>query len=524
MAIQMTYDSRNENAKAYKDYLTKNAAKFGLTPEQIEKIPNPVLVRQVGDDADVNAIINSTEGGARLGSSEQAKVDADKLKQSTLEKFVDNGKGEILNPGNRSFLRAAVQDIKTDTDANTFFTDKGQITQQGAERVRNALFAKAYNDSYILARMSEATDSNSKNVLKAMIAAAPKVAKVNDGIKNGEIYPEYDVAKVITDSVKKLMSLRDANKPLDFYLNENSLFDEENSEENKAMLKFMDGNKFKVREMAELFNGLADRAFAMGNPAQGNMFGDMERPTMVELIKNTIKDIKGRTGDLDYDQEDTAQGRMEATESTGSGQTHRPETQGMAAEGSTPQNTEGTVANESTQTSESGETPQHNDENAEPQQTQAAEASESKQNKNQVADKKISVEENIFNGKKALQHVLDTHQDVENAMYRPDVGSIDFLWGTPGKGKKFKKGYGISHILEKRNYENNSGTKTLDKLVEVIAKGTDTEIQKAVHGSGESRLKIHYEGYTAVLNSSNRRIASFSATLLIHVTMLQMGS
>lgn len=108
--------------------------------------------------------------------------------------------------------------------------------------------------------------------------------------------------------------------------------------------------------------------------------------------------------------------------------------------------------------------------------------------------------------------VLQTKQDVKAAMYRDDVGDIDFIYGTPGKGSKFKKGYGIAHIKAKRDYENGSGIDTLNKLVEVIAKGTDTEIQHANGGNGEYRLKIHYDGYTAILSSKTEKANSWLLT------------
>lgn len=112
----------------------------------------------------------------------------------------------------------------------------------------------------------------------------------------------------------------------------------------------------------------------------------------------------------------------------------------------------------------------------------------------------VSVEKNIANGKKAIEKVIKTHQDEENAMYREDVGNIDFVWGTEGRGAKFKGGYGIAHIIAKRNAEDGSGKKTANKLVEVIAKGKDTERQESANNDGQARLKIHYDGYTAVLS------------------------
>ena len=102
-----------------------------------------------------------------------------------------------------------------------------------------------------------------------------------------------------------------------------------------------------------------------------------------------------------------------------------------------------------------------------------------------------------------MQKVINTHEDVENAMYREDVGNIDFVWGTPGRGKNFKRGYGVSHIIAKRDSENGTGVETANKLVEVIAKGEITGRQEGLGESGEPRIKLGYDNYTAVLSMPN---------------------
>lgn len=295
MAIQKAYKNKNDSAKAYKKYLVEHADQFGLTPEQVQQFEEPVLVRQASDDADINAIINSTEGGARLGAAEQAKTDADKLKLSTLELFVDNGSGEIMNPANRDFRRAAARDIASDTDLNAMYGKGGDLTPYGADRVRNALFAKAYNDDTLLAKMSESTDNNSKNVMKAMIAAAPAVARVNEGIRRGHLYPDYDISSVIAGTANTIMSLRDAGKPLHFYLQETSLFDSSISAAERSMLEFMDRNKFKMNAMADMYKGCCERIQVVGSPDQSMLFDQDTAPriTLEDIVRNSIKEVEG---------------------------------------------------------------------------------------------------------------------------------------------------------------------------------------------------------------------------------------
>ena len=114
-------------------------------------------------------------------------------------------------------------------------------------------------------------------------------------------------------------------------------------------------------------------------------------------------------------------------------------------------------------------------------------------------DKRVpeTVEENISRGHQAMQTVIKTHKDVINAMYRPDLGGITFYWGEPGKGNKFKGGYGVSHIIAKRTAEGEDGQAVVKKMVEVIANGDVAKTQEAPKGS---RAIIEHDGHTAVLS------------------------
>lgn len=132
---------------------------------------------------------------------------------------------------------------------------------------------------------------------------------------------------------------------------------------------------------------------------------------------------------------------------------------------------------------------------AESIQTEAKQPAES--NQDEVNKKTVSVEENIANGKKAIEKVISEHSDAIDAMTRDDVGGISFYYGTPGRGKKFKKGYGIAHMIAKRNSEGLDGETFVKRLPEVIAKGKITERQTAPNGD---RVLVKYGDITTVLS------------------------
>lgn len=107
-----------------------------------------------------------------------------------------------------------------------------------------------------------------------------------------------------------------------------------------------------------------------------------------------------------------------------------------------------------------------------------------------------AIESNIQRGNQAAEYILREHAKgndttVHGAMHRPDVGYIDFSSDHQG---------GMSHILAK--YAPDDAKGILPKIVETIAKGTDIEEQKPLRG--EKRIRIHYDGHTAILSLVNK--------------------
>jgi hypothetical protein len=425
MAVQKAYkgltDAHKKSAKAYKDYLVSIAPSLGIAPEKVQSMDHPVLVRQAADDADTSAIINSTEGGAKLGGAEQAKADADRLKLSTLERFADNGTGEFMNPSNREFRRAAASDVFSDAEGNSVFNDKGDLSPTGAFRIRNAIFAKAYNDNYLLTQLSEATDNNSKNIMNAMIAAAPEVAKVNEGIKNGTLYPDYDISDVITKTAKTIMSLRNEGKPLSFHLQETDLFSQGESEAERLVLEFIERNKFKSRTIADMYKGACDRIFAVGSPKQSKLFDSKEAPriSLENIISNAIQEVEHGQSLFDTTEEKPAEKTVSEVpdnrqaEPAGSGRVHQQEAGRVQS-----QEKEGNEVDEKSKQSD------HVD--AEPQQTESKdkESTHAEEGSQGDVQEEVSKFHNVLDDEKSTpKQIIDAYKSVVDKVIANANGS-----------------------------------------------------------------------------------------------------
>lgn len=486
MAVQKAYkgltDAHKKSAKAYKDYLVSIAPSLGIAPEKVQSMDHPVLVRQAADDADTSAIINSTEGGAKLGGAEQAKADADRLKLSTLERFVDNGTGEFMNPSNREFRRAAASDVFSDAEGNSVFNDKGDLSPTGAFRIRNAIFAKAYNDNYLLTQLSEATDNNSKNIMNAMIAAAPEVAKVNEGIKEGNLYPDYDISDVITKTAKTIMSLRNEGKPLSFHLQETSLFSQGESEAERLVLEFIERNKFKSRTIADMYKGACDRIFAVGSPKQSKLFDSTEAPriSLENIISNAIQEVEHGQSLFDTTEEKPAEKTVSEVpdnrqaEPAGSGRVHQQEAGRVQS-----QEKEGNEVDEKSK--------QSNHVNAEPQQTEnkdkeSAYAEESSQSDVQ---EEISKFHDLLNSKKSTpRQVVDAYKRIADAV----VTNVKENHSKATAGEKIItdnrdgaiSGYKISDVFIKRR---------LQREITAVYDNAHKELHTITESAGKEEIK-----------------------------------
>lgn len=355
MAIRKAYSKGNKSAQAYKQYLKNNAEKLGLDPNAVDRIKNPMIVRQVADDAPIEDIIHSTAGGSRMSASEQAKSDAKKIRTSTLDKYKKENPPDLSAPSNRAFVKSILDDITTDADRNAMYTESGQITKEAIRRVQDALFARAYGDDSLLNRMTESTDDNIRIVSKVMLQCAPKVAKLKEGQEHGDFYSEYDVSNVITQAAKDLIEARDAGKPISYKLRENDMFETSKRKDDEAIkitLKFFDDNKRKPRRIQEYVNSLADYVIGMGNPKfeteSSPLFDGGDRMTMDELANFTEEEINGgRNSNLHVEGERTD------TETKSVPQTVQEES-GTAGNGSVQESngTEGVTQNTKTEVKE----------------------------------------------------------------------------------------------------------------------------------------------------------------------------
>lgn len=290
IALRRAYESGK--ADGYGAWLSENAARFGVDPAEIAGMRRPVLVRErIGeiDRAEFTRQANESPIAA-LSPVEQAR--ADSARMSDLSGLVANDDGTINMGQSREWLRGFMRGVPA-TERGAMMQADGQLSQAGMQRIRNAVFAKAYGDPEILAALSESTNSNIRNILAGLLRAAPDVARLQDLIAAGARQP-MDFAPDLVRAARELGSLRDRGITLDAYLAQGDLAGGGLTPEMNNLLVGLSENARSPRRVAEMVRAMVDTVDALGDPRQASMFGDAG-PTRGDVAADAIERVRTLT-------------------------------------------------------------------------------------------------------------------------------------------------------------------------------------------------------------------------------------
>lgn len=290
MAIRQAY--QEGGADGYRQFLQDNSAQFGIDQAQLSEMENPVLVRRLTSPVDIAQVaINSNEqGGMRMSDLEQAKVDARHL--PSMDNFVANDDGDINSADNQYFIGQFIKN-QPENVRNELLDSRGNLSQTGVQRMRNAMLYEAYGDSQTLSRLIENTDQGAKNVLNALTSIAPKVAQTQQGIDSGKLSSDVNISKDVIQAVEKYNQLNAQGFKISDYLAQED-FVGDLSPEAREILTIFDENRRSSKRIAQVLGAYLDQAQMQGNLSQASMFGDVEFDKLGSLqqAKNTDENVR----------------------------------------------------------------------------------------------------------------------------------------------------------------------------------------------------------------------------------------
>ena len=165
---------------------------------------------------EANARTTADRGAAEVAASDAAGLGTDIL-------AAYRG-GQITEAGNRDFVRRFIEGVVPTSERAAMTTAGGELSQQGVQRIENAMFMSAYEDAEILGQLREETDTNIRAIGYAMIEAAPEWAAMRDASEEGSIDPEADVTPHLLDAVNTVRKSRNEGTPIAMLVGQQEMF------------------------------------------------------------------------------------------------------------------------------------------------------------------------------------------------------------------------------------------------------------------------------------------------------------
>ena len=159
IALKKMHTSYKGSADTYKQYLKEHAEEFGLTPEDIDNVPNPVLVNMVDvDDATAIKFGQYTATDTESGGTERLKPQNLIHKMGNdMRSFVnillksenaDDTLNQLIDSNGLDVLKwLAQKKYITDTQYASAFNAKGELTAEAKNDLRNVLYKAIFQDA-----------------------------------------------------------------------------------------------------------------------------------------------------------------------------------------------------------------------------------------------------------------------------------------------------------------------------------------------------------------------------------------
>lgn len=295
IALKRLYERGHKNAEMYRTWLAEQAERFGLEREAVERAEQPILVRVRHSDVDRVAFVHEANEAAvaAMSATEQALADAKKLTGAIMDIFHPDETGRIVTPENQEFIRLFMGEIVSPAERARYMTAEGTVSQEGIQRIRNAVFAKAYGDPAVIAKVAEDPESRIRNISNALLVVAPELAKIKEEIAEGKLY-DLDITGDLAAAVRKISALRDEGRSVEAYLRTAGDLIGDIPPEARELVDILNRNSRSVKRMVGILRAYAGRLRSLGSPRQ-QQFGLLAQkaPTKAELLAAALKEVEG---------------------------------------------------------------------------------------------------------------------------------------------------------------------------------------------------------------------------------------
>lgn len=289
-AIIAAYNSGR--AAEYEQFVRERGKRYGLDTSSLPQ--HPVLVRMARNVQDWGRLAQELNAAttAAYSTTEQAMTDAARM-GDILDLIVPNDEGTINNEANKAFINQFIQQVVPAADRGGMTTATGMLSQAGLERAQYAVFARAYGDPALLARLSESLDNDAKNVTKALLDTAANAVAMRTAIEEGTAY-NVPVVDGIINAVNIYTQAKNRNQTVQEYTDQASLL-EQYPAFDVYLAQFIENNKRSGKQIRTMLNNLYDQVQEYGDPQQESIFGGEEHG-LQETLERAISRYESETG------------------------------------------------------------------------------------------------------------------------------------------------------------------------------------------------------------------------------------
>ena len=307
MAIIKAYKSNK--AEEYKDYIVNVAAKFGFKTASIAAMEQPILVRVRLTKLDREKFARDSNSSdlQSMSATEQAFADAQSISDHILGLFNPSDDGNLFGVSNRSFIDAFINEIGLEASAG-LFDSAGIPNKQLRERMKAAIFVKAYKNKALAELAIESDDPEITNIINALGFAANEFTEMqaingelhkqlSDGISDSVVdFSQTDAndrsdlaSEALGALVRATELVREAkqkNVPLESLLDQNDMFSTGDPAA-EALAMFIKSNNRSAKRMAFAFKSLAkeiNNDLINQGSAIGDLFGESQDLTLIDVL------------------------------------------------------------------------------------------------------------------------------------------------------------------------------------------------------------------------------------------------
>jgi hypothetical protein len=274
--IQAAY--QRGNADDYKAELVADARLHGVDPAAIEGMQAPVLVRFMPREFITRDIgdVSNISTGLELSAAEKAKND---LQRVDLDSVQFSDEGNITPTSVMEFIRAMPE-----TERGGLI-DNGKPSAQAFDRLRAAVFAKAYKNDELIRIYSQSEDAEVRSIFSALAKVAPKMSRLEGA-------GDFDIRGIVTSAAELALNARRSGVPI---MRAAQQLDMTTDPDVYAMLEMFARNSRSAKNVARYLGNLADSAYAESSKPSEDFFGEVPKRSRADLLEQArIEDEQAR--------------------------------------------------------------------------------------------------------------------------------------------------------------------------------------------------------------------------------------